>query len=251
MNYSILFEKRLEILKGVIRYIKDTDYHGEIMTVNDRGIIHRPRDDCSNENVNSIRKCIRNLRKLKGTVPFDSWKARVSRDTNAQIQFLGQCLLDRFYAKHIELYKFFSRNTPHTSSPSDIKALLSFSGHEYPLYVTWSTLLSSMRLRMEVSESNELRQAYIILTRLRLMISESDVKSIRFKDRKEEIKKKFNFIINKYSALITSKRWKQLIQSIESAERNRHSTNRFEYITHRRRMDGLLKVALSCKWQSI
>lgn len=253
MNYNILFDKRLSIFKGFIKYIKDDDYHGKIMIANSRGVIHRPRDNCSNENLHSIDTSITALVRLKKTIPLDKWKARVLRDTSAQIQFLGQCLMDRFYAKHMELTEFFKKYSLQSLSmptPGILKKVLNMSCHEYPLYLTLSILRRSMRLRQMVGRERgwgDMQDSFIVTSKIRLMISEDSLKSMKVKDKLEELSnpRKFKEITNGYYRLLHSKRWKQLIESIENAKRNMHSKNSFELALHKQRMENLLKVATS------
>jgi len=253
MNYDILFDKRLSIFKGFIKYVKNDDYHGKIMIANSRGVIIRPRDNCSNENLHSIDTSISALSRLKKNIPHDQWKARVLRDTSAQIQFLGQCLMDRLYAKHIELTKFFNKYNSQSLSiptPSILKQVLSMSSHEYPLYLTLSILRRSMRLRQMVGKERgwgDMQDSFIVTSKLRLMISEDSLKSMKIKDKLIELSnpRKFKEITNGYYKLLHSKRWNQLIESIKNAERNMHSKNSFELTLHKQRMENLLKVATS------
>jgi hypothetical protein len=60
---------------------------------------------------------------------------------------------------------------------------------------------------------------------------------------------KLRIIIKKYSELMRSKRWKQLIESIEHAKRNVYSSDRSELLLHKERMTNLLKTATSIKIQ--
>lgn len=254
MNRNIIFDKRLSIFKGFIKYIKDNDYHGKVMIVNSRGIIYRPRDDCSNENLKRIDRSITMLLRLQKNIPQDQWKARLIRDTSAQIQFLGQCLMDRFYAKHVELTDFFNKyNSQSLSRPTKgvLKQILNISCHEYPLYITLSTLRRSMRARqllgMKVRGWGDMQESFIVTSKLRLMISEDTLKSMKLKDKMKELShpRKLKEITDGYLKLLHSKGWKQLIKSIENAKRNIHSKNSYELVLHKQRMSNLLKVATS------
>jgi hypothetical protein len=257
MNYDVLFEKRLSKFKGLVKYVKDPDYHGKIITVNIAGCATRPRDNCSNENIEHIVDSVRVLQKMKTDIPFDAWKARVLRDTSAQIQFLGQCFLDRLYAKGKELLRYFQKydTMEKATTPGALGYLISIVSHEYPLEITLSALTSSMRLRQSVGKSNgwergwdDLQESFRVISRLRLMVTQTRFGSQTKKEKISELKKspdKLRELRTKYASLLHSKRWRQIMLSIESAERNTHSTSRFEMRTHRERMAHLLEIALS------
>ena len=258
IDYVRLFEQRLSIFKGFVKYVKDPDYHGKIIITNSRGTSYRPRDDCSNENIDLVSKCVKTLSKMQKNMPADQWKARVIRDTSAQIQFLGQCLLDRFYAKNTELLVFFEKYAARPPggdvSKNMLVRLVNIVSHEYPLKITLEAMVQSMRLRQAAGPGRgweDLQASFIVASRFRMMILDDGITTLAQKGKLSKLRNdaKFRIIINKYSELMRSKRWKQLIESIEHAKRNVYSSDRSEFILHKERMTNLLKTATSIKIQ--
>jgi hypothetical protein len=259
MNYNRLFDQRLSIFKGFIKYIKDPDYHGKIIISNSSGTSYRPRDDCSNENIDLILRCVKTLMKIQTNMPPDKWKARVVRDTSAQIQFLGQCLLDRFYAKNTEMILFFEKYTAKPTGTDISKNLLlrlvNLVSHEYPLKITLEAMIHSMRLRQAAGPGRgweDLQASFIVASRFRMMILDDGITTLTRGSKLLQLRndaKLRNIIIKRYSELMRSKRWRQLIESIELAKRNAHSSERSEMILHKQRMTNLLKTATSIKSQ--
>lgn len=258
LNYNRLFEQRLSIFKGFVKYVKDPDYHGRIIITNSSGTSYRPRDDCSNENIDLVLKCVKTLMQLRTTMPPDQWKARVVRDTSAQIQFLGQCLLDRFYAKNTEMLIFFEKyaaKPPGAAvSKSSLVRLVNLVSHEYPLKITLEAMMHSLRLRQAAGPGRgweDLQASFIVASRFRMMILDDGITTLTQRSKLAQLRNdaKLQNIIKKYSELMRSKRWKQLIESIEHAKRNVYSSDRSELILHKERMSNLLKTATSIKIQ--
>jgi hypothetical protein len=253
-----LFEQRLSIFKGFVKYVKDPDYHGRIIITNSRGTSYRPRDDCSNENIDLVLRCVKTLMKLRTTMPSDQWKARVVRDTSAQIQFLGQCLLDRFYAKNTEMLIFFEKYIAKPPgavvSKSLLVRLVNLVSHEYPLKITLEAMIHSLRLRQAAGPGRgweDLQASFVVASRFRMMILDDGITTLTQRGKLSQLRNdaKLRIIIKKYSELMRSKRWKQLIESIEHAKRNVYSSDRSELLLHKERMTNLLKTATSIKIQ--
>ena len=102
-----------------------------------------------------------------------------------------------------------------------------------------------MRLRQMVGKERgweDMQDAFIVTSKMRLVISEDSLKSMKIKDKLIELSnpRKFKEITNGYYKLLYSKRWNQLIESIKNAEQNS-----FELTLHKQRMENLLKVATS------
>jgi len=251
LNYNRLFEQRLSIFKGFVKYVKDPDYHGRIIISKSSGTSYRPRNNYSNNNIDLILRCVKMLMKLQTNMPLDQWKARVIRDTSAQIQFLGQCLLERFYTKNTEMVLFFEKYTPGTVvSKNVLVRLVNLVSHEYPLKISLEAMIHSMRLRQAAGPGRgweDLQASFIVASRFRMMILDDEITTLTQKNLQLMNDAKLQYIIKRYSDLMSSKKWKQLIESIEHA--NVYPSVRSELILHKDRMSNLLKTATSIKIQ--
>ena len=242
------FKKKLIRFKGFVRYIKDPDYHGLIPFSQNGGMISRSRDGCDNEHLEMISDCIFHIKRCRHKMNLDQWKRIVVEIASYQIWFLSQCLLDRFYAKHVELVDFFQKwDKTQPVSKNRLRTLMKIASHEHPLYNTLITLYKSLKLLQlakgtplkNLDKWSDLDDSLAIYTKLRTMISHGIFNDgLTSKDKLHIIERDYDKITKNYEKLLESPYWKTLISAIVYPTPHPRNLQ-----MHRQRMIELLRKA--------
>ena len=238
------FENNLSIFIGLIKYIRDEDYHGRILIARDNGIMIPKRADCSNENLQLIKEAVAKLRKLNKSHSSDQ---KILVYTNYQIQFVGQCLLDRLWSKHNAMEAFadagYSWDILKTRKQTEFVSTM--IRHEKVIRDTLGILASILKLRASVYKSphnvytND--AALYVLRNIRRMVLFRGFSSPQYADQRKELPNIWYRIRRHYIHLLKSYKWKTFVKKLENAQVNVGRPNSFSLSVHRNRMRDLIE----------
>lgn len=240
-DYNRLFEQRIRKYIGIVKYIRDQDYHGEIIISRDNGVTLAKRETCSNENLQRVENAVNRLQTFDKTY----FRSKILIYTEHQMIFVGQCLLDRMWAKHeaMELFteKGYSWNTLGSSKQKDF--VISLIRHERVLKNTIRIFAKILRLRASVNKLDE--DINHVVKQLRRMILDRGFSSSSSKSQRLELQSIpfWNYIKAHYIRLGNSYRWKQFITALSYAQVNVGRNSSAIFGVHRTRMMGLLDRA--------
>jgi len=216
------FENNLSIFFGLIKY---------------NGIMIPKRADCNNENLQLIKEAIAKLRKLNKSHSPDK---KILVYTNYQIQFVGQCLLDRLWSKHnaMEAFADAGYSWDILKPRKQTEFVSTMICHEEVIRDTLGILASILKLRASVYKSphNTNDAALYVLRNIRKMILFRGFSSPQYAEQRRELPIIWNRIRRHYIHLLKSYKWKTLI---EKAQVN--VLNSFSLSVHRHRMRDLIE----------
>jgi hypothetical protein len=231
------FQAKLTYFLGFVKYIRDSNYHGEILVTRENGITTPKRENCSNDNLKLVNDAIGKLRKLERTNSSAEIRRKILVYTKHQTQFVGQCLLDRIWAKHEAMKKFVENrySWDSLSTQSQKKFVSSMIRHENVIMTTMNVLFSVLRLR----SSND-NDALYVLKNIRKMVLAKGFYSPIYKKQLEELPFIWDRVRRHYKHLIKSNKWNILITSLRNARVNVGRPDSFSMHQHRVRMQGLV-----------
>lgn len=238
------FENNLSIFIGLVNFIRDEDYHGRVLIARENGIMIPKRTDCSNENLQLIKEAIAKLRKLKKSYSSDQ---KILVYTKYQIQFVGQCFLDRLWSKHDAMKDFgdagYSWDNLKTRKQMDFVSTM--IRHEKVIRDTLSILASILKLRASVYKSPQNvytnDAALYVLRNMRRMVLFRGFSSSLYADQRRELPNIWNRIRRHYIHLLKSYKWKTLVKKLENAQVNVGRPDSFSLSVHRKRMRDLIE----------
>jgi len=238
------FENKLSIFIGLVNFIRDSNYHGRVLIARENGIMIPKRTDCSNENLQLIKEAIAKLRKLKKSYSSDQ---KILVYTKYQIQFVGQCLLDRLWSKHEAMKDFgeagYSWDILKTRKQMEFVSTM--IRHEKVIRDTLNILSSILKLRASVYKSpqnvytNDV--ALYVLRNIRRMILFRGFSSPLYADQRRELPDIWNRIRRHYIHLLKSYKWNTLVKKLENAQVNVRRPDSFSLGVHRKRMRDLIE----------
>ncbi|ABT15013.1 hypothetical protein NY2A_B614R [Paramecium bursaria Chlorella virus NY2A] len=240
-DYNKLFEQRIRKYIDIVKYIRDPDYHGEIIISRDNGDTIAKRENCSNENLQRVENAVNMLQKFDKTYS----RNKILIYTEHQMVFVGQCLLDRLWAKHeaMELFteKGYSWNTLGSSKQKNF--VINLIRHERVLKNTIRIFAKIIRLRASINKIDE--DINHVVKQLRRMILDRGFSSSSSNSQRLELQSIpfWNYIKAHYLRLGNSYRWKQFITALSHAEVNIERNSSTIFGVHRTRMMGLLDRA--------
>lgn len=229
------FDKALSQFLTTLRYVRNSDYHGKIIVSDASGIITPIRANCSNENMEKIRKTVSMLYKLDHRTSVN----KVLVYTTYQIRFVGQCLMERLLTKYEQISKIAWTEEP---SAKQKQKMLDLIRHEKPLQDTFRTLSQSIKLRSRFTNTGDM---LYILRILRKCIYWKGFSSRRADEQKKELSHRYSEIKKEYERLSRSTRWKQIIAKLLDTTLNSYTSDTYLLRLHRQRMNGLLERATS------
>jgi len=229
------FQSKLSTFLGFVKYIRDPDYHGNIIISRENGVATK-RENCSNENLKRVGDAVGKLRKLERTNPSPQVRVKILVYTTHQAQFVGQCLLDRLWAKHeaMEIFaqKHYSWDTLTTQTQKNFVS--SMIRHENVITTNLNVLSGVLKLR------NNPDALYVLQNNRKMVLTKGFSSSI-YKNQREELPLIWPRVKRHYKHLIKSHKWRMLITSLRNAQANVGRPNSFEMLQHRIRMQELLK----------
>lgn len=237
------FENKLTIFIELVNYIRNEDYHKKNLISIENGITIQKKADCSYENLQLIKKAISKLRKLKSY----SSDQKILVYTKYQIQFVGQCLLDRLWSKH-EAMKDFGEtgySWDILKTRKQIEFVSTMIRHEKVIRDTLNILASILKLRASVYKSpqnvytNDV--ALYVLRNIRRMILFRGFSSPLYADQRRELPDIWNRIRRHYIHLLKSYKWNTLVKKLENAQVNVRRPDSFSLGVHRKRMRDLIE----------
>lgn len=230
------FQSKLSTFLGFVKYIRDPDYHGKVLVSRENGIITPKRENCSNENLKLVVDAVGKLRKLEQTSPSIQVRGKILVYTKYQSQFVGQCLLDRIWAKH-EAIEIFAQNNyswDALTTQTQKRFVSTMIRHENVIMATMNVLISILKLRND--------DLYVLQNIRKLVLTKGFSSSISAKQR-EELPYMWDRVRRHYKRLINSHKWKMLITSLRNAQVNVGRPNSFMMHQHRLRMQELVTRA--------
>ena len=241
-----IFERRLAMLLGFVRYIRDPDYHGDVIITRPNGVTIAKRENCSNENIRLVEEAVSHLRKMGRQHQDTATDSKIIAYTGHQIQFIGQCLLDRLYAKHENMKMFNQKGYSWANvGTNKQKELVSrMIRHEKVLVNTFRVFLQVLRLRSTTSariRRANVEDAMQVVRSLRKMILWNGFSYSQAALQRAELPLIWNRVSGHYIRLENSRRWGQLVQALNNAEVNTGRSESFLLAIHRTRMMDLLR----------
>lgn len=229
------FQSKLSTFLGFVKYVRDPDYHGKVIIARENGVAIK-RENCSNENLKRVGDAVGKLRKLERTNPSPQVRVKILVYTTHQAQFVGQCLLDRIWAKHEAMEEFAQKNyswdTLTTQTHKNFVS--SMIRHENVIMTNLNVLAGVLKLRNNTD-------ALYVLQNIRKMVLVKGFSSSIYKNQREELPLIWPRVKRHYKHLIKSHKWRMLITSLRNAQANVGRPNSFEMLQHRTRMQELLK----------